>query len=307
MVRVHDKIGDMGLKYPCRWKLGTSILCPVVSLSHLGHLTHQLLDHFHCLICRGKFFDNKAHAWNHLEKIHSNYNKVYCFECRQNYEHRFQLLEHYRDNHFYCIKCHFFFKDKYQIMEHMVNVHSKPTTFDCAHCDTIWESKEKLQIHNWTMHKYCVLCKISFETQADIAKHLVKTHQMKVKCEHCSFVSLNTLILDEHVRKNHKICNVCNEDAGSELKEHKRDVHFMCYICADKKFKNHSDILRHVEDTHYSKLLFRKANCPFCEVTLKNGARLKYHLYVKHHYCIDCNFKVHIFLSLMLRNLPKLY
>lgn len=147
--------------------------------------------------------------------------------------------------------------------------------------------------------KTCPLCN---KVVLKIRQHMLQAH--KLKCQHCSFVTVEDSKMSTHMRQNHKeetntlICPICGKVYGKyTLSRHIRKMHykiknFFCDICG------HGALHKRDVEYHMVKHISKSINCPHCAFVTKTLQQLKRHVRAMHDSafekkfaCPECNQK----------------
>lgn len=191
---------------------------------------------------------------------------------------------------------------------------SKAVQWECQRCDQIYESCERLKLHNIRNHNWrCKLCPsdintiTSFYRKEDFELHWMENHGNqqfpdKSECSICLDMFANKSALNTHQKNEHgiqlpkrirknkipikKSCKHCQEEfkSPSSLEKHLIQVHRdrklrKCFTC-NLQFELFSDFRNHVESHGNEFVCLVCGGMPF-----EDGRTLRAHRVVAHYRC----------------------
>ena len=181
-----------------------------------------------------------------------------------------------------CWECSEEIYPKSRMILHMRTVHGHDDIYKCAHCDTRFKDKMKLDIHKFRVHG--------------------EGHIQTYTCAECPYTTLKSCNLIQHVRQVHSnarySCDMCDERFKStkDLRDHYIDDHeresFDCDRC-DARFISKTGLEGHVSVVHEKKYAYK---CDKCDKAYANNIGLRRHIIrvhtgLKSHACDQCNLK----------------
>ncbi|KAF6739890.1 Zinc finger protein 358 [Oryzias melastigma] len=206
-----------------------------------------------CKDC-GKKFDCREtfQLHRHFHMHEDELTPLTCKECGLTFQHRSSLIKH-RSQH----------KEKEE-QQHLLTSKKEYGRFQCAECQRIFFSTDKLRDHNCsnTVEKpyHCPLCRQDFQFKASVTKHMSK-HMMTrsnnniFKCQECNQIFPNVMALRFHQKSHPALkpyeCPECGMvfKHYSVMEDHRRKHadsgrSHVCTICG-KAFKYGSLLHQH--------------------------------------------------------------
>ena len=77
------------------------------------------------------------------------------------------------------------------------------TKYSCYICWQGFKEDRTLNVHYYKSHRYCQKCSQDFQDQNEIVKHLETRHKHNLRCQICSFTSLDEIAVKIHIRHVH--------------------------------------------------------------------------------------------------------
>jgi DNA-directed RNA polymerase subunit RPC12/RpoP len=154
------------------------------------------------------------------------------------------------NSNFYCSIHNQSFQTKEEYDNHLIYKHNIYNLIQCPKCSKIFESKNKLKIHNKKEHEFlCQFCSRKFVSNQGLTSHML-THQNECKICHKLFSNQQKLIEHNNIHLNTNFkCNICNEsfETNEELINHNNNNNHSLYKCNNhnKTFKSKEAYLNH--------------------------------------------------------------
>lgn len=235
------------------------------------------------LVCKecGKCF-NRRETFNLHRHFHAHEDELTpltCKECGLTFQHRSGLIKH-RNEHKE--------KEEQSIVPKKELQTSNGGNFQCAECERIFSSVEKLRDHSCSNTEvkpyHCPLCRQEFQYRVSVTKHMMAhSQESNLTCEECSQTFPNNMALRLHQRSHAALKPYECQECGmvfkhySVMEDHRRKHtdnarSHLCNICG-KSFK-YSSLLHQHQYLHTGQKPFR---CPECGKTFAFAQNMKAH------------------------------
>ena len=85
------------------------------------------------------------------------------------------------------------------------NLHknSRKRKFQCEFCFVIKSCSHDVRKHCFSVHYFCVSCKLQCQSKYDILDHMQDVHELQVNCDFCEFRSSDSSDLKKHISRQH--------------------------------------------------------------------------------------------------------
>ena len=278
-------------------------ICKEVLESQVSKMEHVALLHperkiHHCQYCDFKCLllktlkKHKAHKHSEhcdpklLPKTSNNSTRI-CRVCKEKFQTRIGMMEHYISNHpdakvYSCPFCDVRYLQGYRsgnrLEKHISKEHPEHDS-DISH------------FNKKGTHNSCPNCKLVFKSRGLMVKHFTSMHpEEKIySCSHCNekYLSLNGLnshVFNIHERKVTDLgCSFCGKELASkvDLKNHKaiehKDKKYECSKC-EASYPKQISLIWHIQQVHEGK----KHQCTTCGEVFDSMYRYETHIAVKH-------------------------
>ena len=230
----------------------------------------------------GTFVCDKCEYTTHVEtslKYHmqSKHNELrhICEECGKDFAHKFILAQHVQDKHsekiHFCDQCDYTFKGQSGQLEIHKKLKHSETNLICPFCDFQSLTKEAMDEHRGSKHKYQTTPKKSSEVERKI-----RESQKEFICHICHVSKKSRATLGLHIRSEHE------------------GIRYNCTVEGCKfSGKQKTQLKAHMNAIH----LNIKLPCDFCEYKTAQASNLRLHMMKKHGVkpfsCDKCDFRCH--------------
>ncbi|CAH0714187.1 unnamed protein product, partial [Brenthis ino] len=214
-----------------------------------------------CSVCNKTF--KKFKTWKRHERLHNENSLFVCDHCGRKFVFRHEIkshLIHHTDvRQYVCETCGKGFKRMWGLKDHIENVHSSAQPVKCEHCNKIYKSQSKLELHMRNISKdkpfVCEVCSKKFVSEKVLKKHMFwHTGERPFTCRICGSKYKAKGQLNLHMRNHtgvmpHKCINCGKGFPNSyQLKRH-RSVHtgvraHKCEKC-ERSFHEKKALLEH--------------------------------------------------------------
>ena len=267
-------------------------ICPICGKGVLPKTlkSHMLRNHpqrtFVCDQC-----DYRTHVEDslkyHMQAKHGGVRHV-CEECGKDFAHKFILTQHIQDKHsektHFCDQCDYTFKGQSgQLETHRRLKHSNAILI-CPYCDFYSATKEAIDEHRESNHKYQTTPKKSSE-----AERKIREAHKEFICHICNISKKSRTTLNLHIRSEHKgIRYNCSIEGCSfsgkqknQLKAHMNAIHLKiklpCDFC-DFKTAQSSNLVLHMMKKHG----VQPFSCDKCDFRCHKSNKMKHHMLHMH-------------------------
>ena len=239
--------------------------------------SHMLRRH-----SEGTFVCDKCEYTTHVESslkyhMHSKHDGIrhICEECGKDFAHKFILAQHVQDKHsekiHFCDQCDYTFKGQSGQLEIHKKLKHSETNLLCAFCDFQSPTKEAMDEHRESKHKYQTTPKKSSEVERKI-----RESQKEFICKICHVTKKSRATLGLHIRSEHE------------------GIRYNCSVDGCKfSGKQKTQLEAHMNAIH----LNIKLPCDFCDYKTAQASNLRLHMMKKHGVkpfsCDKCDFRCH--------------
>ena len=239
-------------------------LCPDEFSSYFAFDNHNLEVHNRkpsCPICK-KIVSRSDTLKKHMEVQHASNKPYKCGDCGEEFTAKRPLMIH-------------------QNLVHELNLNVENLTvkrFDCQACKIKFSSLEKLDAHNWEVHKKklsCNICNQQILRRGTLIEH-IKAHSSvrSFKCASCDETFVTKTDLRKHINKIHSEDVTIPKKVIENTTMDKKMIE--CDLCQEK-YSTYPAFDKHNLDVHN-----RKPFCPICKKTVSLRRDMKKHIEVQH-------------------------
>ena len=251
-----------------------------------------------CRYCRKAFYLTKKTEFEAHEAEHEIPKYKNCIQCGLEFpKGKPQAVQHLKvhgERHDgQCVQCPAVFNSWEEHKEHVKAAHSAIWHYRCGHCGEIFDRKDLMREHRFSMHgeenkrTLCPECGKNIGKQY-MAYHMsTHTGEDLIQCPHCPMM-VKKMRFKTHIKDSHnpQVCTECGKQfAGiTALRRHRRSQHipdeekaYHCRYCR-KGFNTKQFWLDH-ENIHTGE---RPHKCDTCGNTYKNTSALVQHIRTVH-------------------------
>jgi len=249
--------------------------------------------HSECVYCGKYFAENHKNIVAHIRRNHSEI-AIWCDKrgCGIFFKTQDDLDKHKKEAHkkvekikksVECLYCQKTMCDKQSYVSHIKYHHSKEA-IRCKNkrCFTFFKSEEDRQKHNEEKHAEnfcCALCDYNASSKFSIKIHVQQHHLPRdIKCPHCPKLFGYVKALKNHIESNHEPKKNCPHCKKIQTNLHRHVVTANCSACfqpfrCKKLFSDHKLKCKIIH------------KCGDCGKIFNRGAKLKYHINLRHKFC----------------------
>lgn len=280
---------------------------------------------FKCNLC-GLGFSKKPNLLRHHANKHTDSLPFECYMCREAFQFRYLLIEHFRIHPISesalqefaaakeaerlerkkekkihkCKVCSRSYTSKSELRRHHERAHSDKRPHSCQACGESYKYKYQLNAHLLThagkLHE-CSLCHKMLMTKSDLDKHM-KNHSLDSKAGNDTY-KVKKMKLMKNLSQYRYKCDICAQTFKQKLgaREH-RLIHFTdqeqpfeCFLC-HKTFKYPRPLRQHMKSHIFARK--KKGTC-ICELCGKVFTHVNFledhqtvHSDIRPHKCAIC-------------------